>query len=49
MRRQTYTQTYTFRAPPCVLEQAEAKAERTGISLAELVRQALRRELQEAA
>ena len=49
MRRQNHTQNYTFRVPPHILAAAEAKAERTGMSLAELVRQALRRELQEAA
>jgi len=49
MRRQTHDANIYFRAPSSILAQAEAKARREGMSLSELIRHALRRELRDAA
>jgi hypothetical protein len=49
MRRQTHDATVYFRAPSHIVAAAEERARREGMSLSELIRHALRRELKEAA
>ena len=49
MRSQVHDSTVQFRANQSLLAEAEAKARREGMSLSELLRHALRRELKEAA
>jgi hypothetical protein len=49
MRRQTHDANLYFRAPAWIVSAAEAEARRRGMGLSELLRAALRRELQDAA
>lgn len=49
MRRSVHDSTVRFRANEELVAQAEAKARRSGMTLSELIRQAMRRELQDAA
>ena len=49
MRESVHCHTVTFRASPAIVASAEAKARREGMSLSELMRHALRRELRDAA
>ncbi|AYJ86903.1 ribbon-helix-helix protein, CopG family [Sphingomonas paeninsulae] len=49
MRRIIHTTPVNFRADPNLIAAAEAKARREGMSMSELMRAALRREVREAA
>jgi antitoxin component of RelBE/YafQ-DinJ toxin-antitoxin module len=49
MRQAIHTDTVRFRADPGLIERAEAKASNDGMTLSELIRQALRKELGRAA
>lgn len=49
MRRQTHDAAVQFRAPAWIVAQAEQRAVAQGMSLSELLRHALRRELKDAA
>jgi len=49
MRAPVHDSVVRFRAPASIIALAEAKARREGMSLSELLRNALRRELKDAA
>jgi predicted HicB family RNase H-like nuclease len=49
MRRYVHSTPVHFRADPQLVADAEAKARRDGMSMSELMRAALRREVREAA
>ena len=49
MRSAVHTSTARIRINPALLADAEAKAQRDGMTFSELVRQAVRREVREAA
>lgn len=48
-RKLTHDANVYFRAPAHIIAAAEAKAEREGMNLSELIRQALRREMKATA
>lgn len=49
MRRYVHSSPINFRAAPSLVAAAEAKARETGMSMSELMRAALRREVRETA